>query len=111
MTADALNDCNKRHLAQLAKDKGISGWHAMRKDQLIRALVKCAFVCWSHQEKEETASRPRSHAGKNRRRLPPIDQTEPVRLRHRLRHSTTPVKKTELSSSRAIHTGCMHTGN
>ncbi len=38
MTADALNDCNKRHLAQLAKEKGITGWHAMRKDQLIRAL-------------------------------------------------------------------------
>ncbi len=38
MTADALKDCNKRHLAQLAKAKGITGWHAMRKDQLIRAL-------------------------------------------------------------------------
>lgn len=38
MTVDALKDCNKKHLAQLAKDQGISGWHAMRKDQLIRAL-------------------------------------------------------------------------
>jgi hypothetical protein len=38
MTADALKDCNKRRLAQMAKEKGISGWHAMRKDQLIRAL-------------------------------------------------------------------------
>jgi len=38
MTADALKDCNKRHLAQLAKEQGITGWHAMRKDQLIRAL-------------------------------------------------------------------------
>jgi hypothetical protein len=38
MTVDALKDCNKKHLAQLAKDRGITGWHAMRKDQLIRAL-------------------------------------------------------------------------
>jgi hypothetical protein len=38
MTAEALKECNKRRLAQLARDKGISGWHAMRKDQLIRAL-------------------------------------------------------------------------
>jgi hypothetical protein len=38
MTVDALKDCNKRHLAQLAKEQGITGWHAMRKDQLIRAL-------------------------------------------------------------------------
>ena len=38
MTAEALNVCSKRHLAQLAKEKGINGWHAMRKDQLIKAL-------------------------------------------------------------------------
>jgi hypothetical protein len=38
MTAEALNERNKRDLAQLAKEKGITGWHAMRKDQLIRAL-------------------------------------------------------------------------
>jgi hypothetical protein len=39
MTADALKDCNKKYLAQVAKEQGISGWHAMRKDQLIRALT------------------------------------------------------------------------
>jgi hypothetical protein len=39
MTADALKDCNKKNLAQMAKEQGISGWHAMRKDQLIRALT------------------------------------------------------------------------
>jgi uncharacterized protein len=39
MTADTLKDYNKKNLAQMAKDQGISGWHAMRKDQLIRALT------------------------------------------------------------------------
>lgn len=38
MIAETLKGCNKRHLAQLAKEQGIAGWHAMRKDQLIRAL-------------------------------------------------------------------------
>ena len=38
MTVDMLKDCNKKFLAQMAKDQGIVGWHAMRKDQLIRAL-------------------------------------------------------------------------
>jgi len=38
MTVESLKDCNKKYLAQLAKDQGITGWHAMRKDQLIRAL-------------------------------------------------------------------------
>jgi hypothetical protein len=39
MTVETLKDCTKKTLARLAKDKGISGWHAMRKDQLIRALA------------------------------------------------------------------------
>src|SRR5215469_1962676 len=38
MIAETLKGCNKRHLAQMAKEQGIVGWHAMRKDQLIRAL-------------------------------------------------------------------------
>src|SRR5262249_57213134 len=38
MTVESLKDCNKKALAQMAKDQGIVGWHAMRKDQLIRAL-------------------------------------------------------------------------
>lgn len=38
MTVESLKDCNKKALAQMAKDQGITGWHAMRKDQLIRAL-------------------------------------------------------------------------
>ena len=39
MTADTLKDYKKKNLAQMAKEQGISGWHAMRKDQLIRALT------------------------------------------------------------------------
>src|SRR5208337_1230938 len=39
MTVDTLKDYNKTNLAQMAKEQGISGWHAMRKDQLIRALT------------------------------------------------------------------------
>lgn len=38
MTVESLKDCNKKNLARMAKDQGIVGWHAMRKDQLIRAL-------------------------------------------------------------------------
>jgi len=39
MTVETLKDCSKKVLAQMAKDQGIVGWHAMRKDQLIRALT------------------------------------------------------------------------
>ena len=43
MTVDSLKDCNKKVLARLAKEQGIVGWHAMRKDQLIRALTPPAL--------------------------------------------------------------------
>jgi uncharacterized protein len=42
MTVEALKDCNKKILARMAKEQGIVGWHAMRKDQLIRALSPAA---------------------------------------------------------------------
>lgn len=38
MTVETLKDCNKKELARMAKDRAIPGWHAMRKDQLVRAL-------------------------------------------------------------------------
>jgi hypothetical protein len=42
MTVDTLKDCNKKVLARMAKEQGVAGWHAMRKDQLIRALAPAA---------------------------------------------------------------------
>ena len=33
MTVESLKDCSKKVLARMAKDQGIVGWHAMRKDQ------------------------------------------------------------------------------
>jgi len=54
MNAEALSDCNKRHLAQLAKEKGITGWHAMRKDQLIRALSSSRSAPSAHSKKKST---------------------------------------------------------
>jgi hypothetical protein len=58
MTAEALNDCSKRHLAQLAKEKGISGWHAMRKDQLIKALSSARSSASNTKKKKITPIAP-----------------------------------------------------
>ena len=52
MNAEALNDRNKKQLAQLAKEKGITGWHAMRKDQLIRALSKSRSAASGNRKKK-----------------------------------------------------------
>jgi hypothetical protein len=42
MTAASLKEKPVRDLARLAKQHGVAGWHSMRKDQLIRALVRKA---------------------------------------------------------------------
>ncbi len=59
MTVDALKDCNKKVLARMAKDQGIVGWHAMRKDQLIRALTPAPAKS-KKSRKEETPKKPES---------------------------------------------------
>ncbi len=42
MTAATLRNYTCKDLARMAKEHGISGWHAMRKDELVTALVKVA---------------------------------------------------------------------
>jgi hypothetical protein len=42
MTAAVLKNYTARDLAQMAKAQGVAGWHSMRKEELVRALLKCA---------------------------------------------------------------------
>ena len=40
MTAETLSSYSAKDLAEMAKNKGVPGWHSMRKEQLIKALLK-----------------------------------------------------------------------
>lgn len=42
ITAASLRERSSKDLAQMAKKHGVPGWHSMRKEQLIRALVQMA---------------------------------------------------------------------
>src|SRR5436190_5788831 len=42
MTTSSLRNQSCKELAQLARAMGLAGWHSMRKDELIRALVNQA---------------------------------------------------------------------
>ena len=42
MTAATLRSHTARDLAQMARQNGVAGWHSMRKEELVRALVKLA---------------------------------------------------------------------
>ena len=42
MTAETLSNKSVKDLAQMAKRRGVHGWHTMRKEQLVKALVRLA---------------------------------------------------------------------
>ncbi|HTQ38176.1 MAG TPA: DUF4912 domain-containing protein [Pirellulales bacterium] len=42
MTAQTLRARSLKDLADMARKRGVNGWHAMRKDQLVRALLHVA---------------------------------------------------------------------
>src|SRR5690349_6163868 len=39
MTRKQLENCTKKELMDLARSKGVSGWHGMRKEELVDALL------------------------------------------------------------------------
>jgi hypothetical protein len=96
MTADALKDCNKRHLAQMAKEKGISGWHAMRKDQLIRAL---SLPRKAHPKASKTR-RPATPVAARRKKS---GAAVSARSNRRVAHATSPPPRTSTSIQTLDH--------
>lgn len=55
--ASSLKSYTAKDLAQMAKREGVSGWHSMRKEQLIKAL--------SDLEKKSARPKKSSHKGSN----------------------------------------------
>jgi hypothetical protein len=58
MTSASLKEKPVRDLARLAKQHGVAGWHAMRKDQLIKALVLKAKKGLVPETTRRSAARP-----------------------------------------------------
>src|SRR5829696_2154809 len=42
MTASTLRNQSCKELSQMARAMGLAGWHSMRKDELVRALINQA---------------------------------------------------------------------
>jgi hypothetical protein len=57
MTNEQLQGCSKKILCDMARKKGIAGWHLMRKDELIAILVTS-----SRRSKKRKKTRPRTQA-------------------------------------------------
>lgn len=58
MTAQTLNNYSAKDLAQMAKRRGVQGWHTMRKDQLVKALVRLARGNAARKRHAMKSSRP-----------------------------------------------------
>lgn len=58
MTTAALKALAHKDLAQLAKQGGVRGWHSMRKDQLIKALLSIARLKGLESRKAKKPSLP-----------------------------------------------------
>ena len=55
ITEAALQERTSRDLAQMARKKGVQGWHSMRKPQLVKALFKLAKDKEKQKKKLATA--------------------------------------------------------
>ena len=58
ITAASLNAQKSKELAQLAKRNGVTGWHSMKKSDLIKALLKIARNEQRRQSTSKPISRP-----------------------------------------------------
>ena len=79
MTSASLKEKPVRDLARLAKQHGVAGWHAMRKDQLIRALVRKAKAA---RRRDPAVGSPSEQGRGAEPRQAAVDQAQsPVRAR------------------------------
>src|SRR5262249_26079047 len=57
MTSEQLQGCTRKVLADMARKKGIAGWHAMRKDELVNVLSSLAPLKSARPQPQRAAAR------------------------------------------------------
>jgi len=88
MTPSTLKEYTLKDLAQMAKKRGISGWHSMRKDDLIRAIVR---------DSKHVGKRPNGAASANRLTKP--QAVAPARQPAMASPKPTPARRNQAAAS------------
>ena len=93
ITAASLKTRTVKDLAAMARRKRVPGWHSMRKDELIKALVRLAKAeaakkarnSNSHTSKRSDKAPSAKRTGKNGRSSNPARKPKPARSEKRLK--------------------------
>jgi uncharacterized protein len=67
MTAATLRSLSAKDLAQMARDRGVSGWHSMRKEELVGVLIRMA-----RRKASAEAKKPSNRAEASRESMAPV---------------------------------------
>ena len=100
ITAADLRTQTVKELGELAKQMGLSGWHAMRKDQLVTALVRSA------KQQRAPAARATASSRTTKRKTRSSSRSRSSSLRK----GRTSVKKKTAGATRATATATARTG-
>jgi hypothetical protein len=109
MTAATLRSLSAKDLAQMARERGVSGWHSMRKEQLVGVLIRMARRQASAETKKSASSASREAATARTRRasarprpqVHPAGETRARRMISQLQSKLANVKNLAVGSSDA----------
>ena len=118
MTAATLQSRTAKDLAQLARQNGITGWHSMRKDELVTQLVRIA----SKRTLSTSGENGTAATNGNTRKTNPRVQRKIDQLKRKLANAknialaqpeqpAAPPKRTGWSSWCETRIGCTPSGN
>lgn len=82
MTAATLRSYTAKDLAQMARERGVAGWHSMRKEDLVRALIRKAKRRASEDAKRHDS--PTNGSRPNARKVSPQVQRRISQLQQKL---------------------------
>src|SRR5262245_35342435 len=114
MTAQTLRTRSLKDLADMARKRGVNGWHSMRKDQLVRALVRAAAkrsaaVGKSNGKNGQPVSRAGSMKRENPQRRISAARGNPTRAMSRAASNPRIAKRIEQAKARLMRAKILST--